>query len=223
MKRLLCTAIIALTFGAPLIASASPGFITASLNLRSGPDTDYPPVDVLPAGIGVDIQGCIDGYTWCDVIVDGNRGWVAGQYVQYEYENRRVYVHDYGARIGIPIVAFALGAYWDSYYRQRPWYHDRERWIGSSHGHRPVFVGPGPGYHNGPGYHSDPGYHPGNPGYHPQVHESHPVVINHPSGYGHNGPGGNPQEHHDAHPTPHHDDSHHDEHGHDDHGHEHEH
>ena len=97
----------------PLFAHAYDGVVTANVNMRAGPDVEYPAVTMLPSGAAVSIQGCLDGWTWCDVIAGPNRGWVAGSYVENVYDGRPVVVADYGARIGIPIVAFALGAYWD--------------------------------------------------------------------------------------------------------------
>jgi len=42
---------------------------------------------------------------------------------------QRVVVIDYGPRIGIPVVNFSLGLYWDQHYHNRPFYTQREQWV----------------------------------------------------------------------------------------------
>jgi uncharacterized protein YraI len=154
MKRLLSLLFAGLcAFAAP--AHAADGFVTANVNLRAGPDTGYPRITRLAAGTPVSIQGCIDEFLWCDVIAFGDRGWIAGDFLQFEYESRRVYVPEYGARYGIPIISFVFGNYWDSYYSSRPWYRQRSHW---SHW-KPVYRPRPPGYRP-PGYRPPGGHRP---------------------------------------------------------------
>jgi uncharacterized protein YraI len=109
-------------------AEPLPGYITGNVNLRTGPGTGYPRVTTLPVGAAVVIEGCLAGWTWCDVAYGDLRGWVAGSYVASDYEGQRVRVVDYGPQLALPIVTFTLGTYWDRYYRGRPWYAHRARW-----------------------------------------------------------------------------------------------
>jgi uncharacterized protein YraI len=128
-----------LSLAFPALAQAADGYVTGNVNLRAGPDPSYPLVDQLPAGTEVDVQGCTDGWEWCDVINanDGSRGWIAGNFIQYEYEDQPVLLPEYGEQIGIPIVSFVIGSYWDNYYRGRPFYRDRDEWYRRPMPHRP--------------------------------------------------------------------------------------
>ena len=128
MKRLLGTA-IALALTAPMFAYAAEGFLVADISLQSGPDPDYPSITTLAAGTPVDVQGCIEGYSWCDVVVGDDRGWVPGTYLEEEYDNQPVFLIDYGPRIGIPLVSFSIGTYWDAHYHNRPFYSQRTEWV----------------------------------------------------------------------------------------------
>jgi len=125
MKKILA-ATIALAFGFPLAANAAEGWVVADISLQAGPDTEYPSITELPAGSPVSIQGCIDGWTWCDVVAGNDRGWVPGTFLEEEYQNRRVVVVDYGPQIHIPVVTFSIGSYWDQHYRSRPFYTQRQ-------------------------------------------------------------------------------------------------
>jgi len=126
----LVVSIASLLLCAPLAASAVEGWVVADISLQAGPDPAYPSIEQLPAGTPVTIAGCVDGWTWCDVITqyDGDRGWVPGTFLQEEYSGQRVYIIDYGARIGIPVVSFSVGLYWDRYYHNRPFYAKRQEW-----------------------------------------------------------------------------------------------
>lgn len=153
MKRKLWSSFAVLCLATPVCAFAAEGYVVDNVNLRAGPDASYPLVDQLQTGTQVDVQGCTNGWEWCDVINegDGSRGWIAGNYIQYQYQDQQVLLPEYGAQIGIPIVAFSIGTYWDHYYRSRPFYGDRGNWY-----NRPYVSRPPPPPPHGP--------YPGRPG-----------------------------------------------------------
>ena len=132
-------------------ANATPGYVVEGVNLRAGPGVDYPLLAPLPDGTPTDIIGCLSGFTWCDMVVNGPagalRGWAAGPRLAIAYEGQPELLPEYGPRFGFPIVGFDLGSYWGRYYRDRPFYADEGRWRGEYHG------GPGPG----PGFDGDRG------------------------------------------------------------------
>ncbi|SDE14061.1 SH3 domain-containing protein [Paraburkholderia lycopersici] len=110
-------------------ASAQTAAYTSEpVELYAGPSGDYPVVSELGPGVPVTVMGCVSDYSWCDVTVPGLRGWVYGGYLSYPYEGSYVPLTNYGAAIGLPIVTFSLGAYWGSFYRDRPWYGEQGRW-----------------------------------------------------------------------------------------------
>lgn len=138
MKPLMSAgAVAALGLFAPIAADAADGYTITAVSLRAGPDVDYPRVTFLPAGTRLEINGCIDDWSWCDVSVWGReRGWVFGDYLQYRDHDRRYLIHDYGSRSGLPILEFALDTYWTTHYRNQRWYGDRDRWnSGGRHRH----------------------------------------------------------------------------------------
>lgn len=154
MKRLLLFAGLAL-LAAPALAHADTGYVVANVNLHAGPDIGYPLINVVPAGAPVYIDGCIQGYEWCDVVFQGQHGWVAGDYIQFDCQNRPVYLPSYGAAVGIPIIGFSIASYWNRWYVGRPFYRERDRWYRQPPPrHRPPPRPSHPGYRGG-GHRSD--------------------------------------------------------------------
>jgi len=138
MKRFLFVATLGISMFALPPAFGSDGYVTGNVNLRAGPDSSYPRVAMLGAGTSVVIEGCVDGWSWCDVSTNNHRGWVAGSFLQEEYQGRRVLIPEYGVQIGIPVVSFVFGTYWDNNYRNRSWYGHRERWSHIRPQYRPI-------------------------------------------------------------------------------------
>lgn len=125
LKSLLSIAALtaAATVAAPAAASASPAQVTANVNLRAGPGTQYYPILVLPAGAPVELYGCLQGYTWCDVSYGRERGWISSRYLSTFYSGPAYRPRPYRS---VPFLTFNFG-YWDNHYAHRPWYNNRPR------------------------------------------------------------------------------------------------
>ena len=136
MNRYAAIATLAFCAASTTSAVASDAYVTSNVNLRSGPDVGYPSVARLRTGTAVTIEGCVAGWAWCDVSGGDERGWVSGAFLQQEYAGERLTIRGNGERIGIPVLAFELGAYWDDHYRNRSWYGERERWSHMREPHR---------------------------------------------------------------------------------------
>jgi uncharacterized protein YraI len=120
--------LLSLAAFAPLAAMADSAWVTTPANLRAGPDVGYPSIAVLPAGTEVELYGCVDDWSWCDVETANERGWISAGLLDYDWDGQQVDVYDYGPQLSLPIVSFVFGTYWDNYYRGRPWYRQRNHW-----------------------------------------------------------------------------------------------
>ena len=128
LRPTLAGAALLASLALPGIATAAEGYATADVNLRTGPGTAYPVATTIYSGAPVTIYGCISDWAWCDTSWDGWRGWVAGNYLQVIYESQPVYLPTYAPRVGLPVISFEFATYWDTHYRSRPWYRERDRW-----------------------------------------------------------------------------------------------
>jgi uncharacterized protein YraI len=117
-------------------AGAEPNaYVTANLNLRAGPDTDYPAVVIIPAQAYVTIFACIQDLSWCDIAYGENRGWVSAPYIQPFYSGRYMTVQEYAPLVGLPTAPFDVRLYWNSYYSGQPFYSEIDQWAAP----RPAF------------------------------------------------------------------------------------
>jgi uncharacterized protein YraI len=112
----------------PVAASAQVAVTTQAVNVRAGPDRAFPLVTWLPAGTAVNVVGCIDGWRWCDVVAGRDRGFVYSRFLSYTFGNQPVVILHGGPTLGLPLVTFSIGPYWDTWYRNRPWWNNRNYW-----------------------------------------------------------------------------------------------
>ncbi|TAL04649.1 MAG: hypothetical protein EPO08_00780 [Rhodospirillaceae bacterium] len=143
----------------PQAANAAPGYVVGATEMHAGPDYDYPTIRIIHDGRGVYINGCLDDWSWCDVSFHEDRGWVAGENLVADYDGGREGIIDIAPMLGIGILAFSFDAYWDRYYRGRPFYSDRGRWESYSFEHHRDNWGPRPERPHG---HDDGRFHDDN-------------------------------------------------------------
>jgi uncharacterized protein YraI len=113
---------------APANAQQPNGYPITNVNLRAGPGTDYPVILTVPADAPITILGCLPDYTWCDSVFRNYRGWMRSIYLSGYSEGDYYLLRDYAPDLGYRRVTFNIDAYWDSYYRDEPFYGDRGRW-----------------------------------------------------------------------------------------------
>ncbi len=137
MKKLLSVlggAVLALSL--PTMAAAANGYAVGSVNMRSGPGTQFTVITTVQAGAPVTINGCNAG--WCDVIWGGVRGWCSDNYVTYGSYSAPVYVQPAPVYVTPPVYvrpapsfSFSFGRYYDNdryyYYRDRVRVRERVR------------------------------------------------------------------------------------------------
>src|SRR4051812_32464657 len=83
----------------PALASAeTSAYVAGSTELHAGPAFDYPTVDVVREGEGVVVHGCLRDFSWCDVGYRGDRGWIAADNLQAEFDSRRQPIVSVGPR-----------------------------------------------------------------------------------------------------------------------------
>ena len=114
--------------------------------MRAGPDVSYPQVGYLGPGLNVNVVGCVEGWQWCDVIAGNARGWVYSGSLSYSYYDRPTLISYGGPTLGIPLITFSIGNYWDNYYRGRPFWNNRAYWYNHRVARAPEWRAP-PGWH----------------------------------------------------------------------------
>lgn len=141
----LCLGVPLLVFSAATLAENA--MTTGSSDLYAGPDDSYPVVAELDSNSPIQVMGCLDDWSWCDVVAADTRGWMYAPDITYGYEGGYVPLYQYAPSLGIAVVPFTLDVYWGRYYHGRPWYSQRTEWEHREvHHRRPS----GPPPHSGP-------------------------------------------------------------------------
>lgn len=127
---ILAAAAVVLTVAAAPKAEAAyyDGVAATTLNVRAGPNGNYPIIGKIRAGSPVNIRNCIQGYRWCDVSTGGFRGWVAGKNVRTRYRDRNDNVSLLGQLLGISTVTYNERTYWGENYYDRDFYRTKYGW-----------------------------------------------------------------------------------------------
>jgi len=124
-RSLIVAGILAIACAVPVVASAAPGYTTGNVNLRTGPNTKYRKITVVPAGARIEVYRCA---SWCRINYRGYRGWVFGKYVAAGPVYRRAPGY---RRPPPPRSGFIARPRWDrrygAWYDGRRWYHNG-RW-----------------------------------------------------------------------------------------------
>jgi len=104
------------------------GVTVRAASIHTGPDEGFPQVRRVARDTRVNIYGCLNDRSWCDVSYGNDRGWINGSDLAAEYQGRRESVATLSGSFRIGTVTFSFGDYWENYYRQRPFYNERYRW-----------------------------------------------------------------------------------------------
>jgi uncharacterized protein YraI len=110
------------------IATAETAITTSSVNVRSGPNAALPTVTWLLTGTRVTVVGCVANWRWCDVISGRERGWIDSRYLSVPFQGSAITIIDGGPHLGLPVVEFSLGPYWDEHYQRRLWFAEKASW-----------------------------------------------------------------------------------------------
>jgi uncharacterized protein YraI len=128
-------------------ADAATAVLGSSTNLREGPSTAYEVIRVVPQGATVQINGCIEGVTWCDVTYGVDTGWLSSGSLLYTGGNHhRAPLAIVGAAIGIAIITSRPRIHYRPHYRPpvivRPPHHRPPVIVRPPHHRPPVIVRP---------------------------------------------------------------------------------
>src|SRR5215471_8678974 len=112
MRARFLTVCIAMAASVPFAASAEDAFTAGFTDVFAGPSSEYPPIAQLPPNTDVRVAGCLSDWSWCDVVVGPNHGWVYAGDLVVPYQGQRVVLLEYGPRYHFyPVVTFSLNTY----------------------------------------------------------------------------------------------------------------
>ncbi|MDB5478591.1 MAG: peptide-binding protein [Alphaproteobacteria bacterium] len=106
------------THADPALAQNQRAFVHTIVNLRAGPGMRYPTLTQIHPGEIVQLLGCIEGRSWCEVETTGTRGFMSGAFLSITDTSG---LTDDQAML-VPVVSFNQKEYWQEHYSDRPFY-----------------------------------------------------------------------------------------------------
>lgn len=82
MKRTFVSAALASVAMLSVAQAQTIGTSTTDLNVRSGPDPQFPVIGMIRQNRRATVVGCIEGSRWCQVDMGGQTGWAYSQYLR---------------------------------------------------------------------------------------------------------------------------------------------
>ena len=129
IRTLIISAGAALALSMPVQAQEPNAYPITNVNLRAGPGAEYPIILTVATEAPITILGCLADYTWCDTVFEDHRGWMSAVYLAGYYEGEYYYLKDWAPDLDYQVVTFDIETYWDTYYRDQPFYAQRTRWV----------------------------------------------------------------------------------------------
>lgn len=83
MKRTIITVAVASAAMLSAAQAQTIGTATTDLNVRSGPDPQFPVIGMIRENRRTTVFGCIEGSRWCQVDLRGQTGWAYSQYMTF--------------------------------------------------------------------------------------------------------------------------------------------
>jgi len=161
-NQFLGAVVVAAVLVSPAIASAATAYVSASVNIRSGPSANYARLAALPAGATFNAGSCRNG--WCQIYNGSSVGWISARYVRFGSYSGQAYAapstttvvvnngYDdswapgFGLGLGL---GWATGGYWGHGWQGGPNYYNGcigrncQSWRGGHNGWNPRWgVGP---------------------------------------------------------------------------------
>jgi len=87
-------------------ALAIPGTALTDLPLRAGPGPMHPVIATVERNGTVEVEGCNEGGTWCQVSVAGRRGWVFGAHVAAKQADKQVIITEQRQALQVPTIQY---------------------------------------------------------------------------------------------------------------------
>ncbi len=81
----------------------------SGVNLRAGPGTNFPVVATLPKNAILNIGGCLQDFSWCQVRNNNAQGWVSGRYVCTFDGRHFIRIYDSGPAYAVPVIVYRRG------------------------------------------------------------------------------------------------------------------